>query len=264
MEKLLSGYIKEIIDEYPEVGKVLEEYAIGCVTCNVGTCLLKDIIEIHNPSEDDEQIIMAKIANIVYPEREIEIPKIRRKMKPAGYSFSPPMKILVGEHMFIKRLITLIPTLCEELAKNPKNGKALARKSVEFIRSYADKFHHAKEEEILFRYFDENLDILKVMHEEHEIGRGYVRCIVDSLEKDDYKAVTEHFKRYGELLTEHIKKEDEILYPWLDRNLTTRQVGEIFRKFQEVKEQFGDSPKIHEDFVCSIELSSRQGQNGGI
>jgi len=35
---------------------------------------------------------------------------------------------------------------------------------VDFIRSYADKYHHAREEEILFKYFDEDMAILKVMH----------------------------------------------------------------------------------------------------
>ena len=48
MKEILNRFIKEIVDEYPEVGKVLEDNHVGCVTCNVGTCLLKDIIEIHN------------------------------------------------------------------------------------------------------------------------------------------------------------------------------------------------------------------------
>ena len=39
--------------------------------------------------------------------------------------------------------------------------------AVDFIRSYADRFHHAKEEELLFACFDEELDILKAMHESY-------------------------------------------------------------------------------------------------
>jgi len=34
--------------------------------------------------------------------------------------------------------------------------------------SYADRFHHAKEEDILFKFFDENLDMVKVMCEDHK------------------------------------------------------------------------------------------------
>ncbi len=253
MEKLLNRYIKEIIDEFPKVGTLLEEFKIGCVTCNVGTCLLKDIIEIHNLPGDEERVILAGIAKIVYPDREIEIPEIKRKAKSEGVSYSPPMKILVDEHVFIKRLIAQIPNLIKELESNPENGKILAEKSIDFIKNYADKFHHAKEEDILFKYFDENLDILKVMYEEHKIGRGHVKSIVEGLASGDGKCVAEHLDAYGKLLTQHIKKEDEILYPWQDRNLTTNQVGEMFSKFQQVRQQFCDKPAEYEEFVISVE-----------
>ncbi len=253
MEEFLAKYVKEIIDEYPETVKVLEDFNIGCVTCNVGTCRLKDIIEIHNLSENDEQVVLSKIAKIVYPDKDIAIPKIKREVQPAGISYSPPMKILVDEHTFIKQLLSKIQFLIKELEETPENGRELVKKGVDFIRSYADKFHHAKEEDILFKYFDENLDILKVMHEDHEAGRGYVRKIVEGLENENSKMISENLQRYKDLLTEHIKKEDEILYPWLDKNLTTNQVGELFSKFQEVKKQFGDKPKEYEEFVQNLQ-----------
>ena len=252
MEEILTRYIKEFIDEYPEAGKVLEENNIGCVTCNVGTCLLKDIIEIHNLSADEERLILGRIAKIVYPDREIEIPQIERKERPVGTQYSPPMKILVDEHTFIKQLLAQVPNLIKILEEDPEKGRELVRRSVAFIREYADKFHHAKEEDILFKYFDENLDILKVMCEDHETGRGYVRKIVEGLEKQNGQLISEHLLKYKELLTEHIKKEDEILYPWLDRNLTTKQVGELFSKFQDVNKEFGDGPQNHEAFVMSL------------
>ena len=45
---------------------------------------------------------------------------------------------------------------------------------------------------------------------------------------------------YRELLSGHIKKEDEILYPWFDRNLTTRQIGEISSRFFDVESRIGN------------------------
>ena len=47
MEAYLNKGIKEIIEEFPRVEDVLKEYAIGCGPCNVGICLLKDIVAIH-------------------------------------------------------------------------------------------------------------------------------------------------------------------------------------------------------------------------
>ena len=85
MEALLSKGIKEIIDEHPDVEKVLDEYGIGCGPCSVGICQLKDIVDIHNLPEDQEQELMLKIANIIFPGQDVDIPKGGKK------NLLPPM-----------------------------------------------------------------------------------------------------------------------------------------------------------------------------
>lgn len=236
MKEYLNKGIKEVIKQFPEIENVLNEYNIGCAPCNVGTCLLKDIVEIHNLSPEDEGQLMAKIAKIIYPDRRIEIPKIKRKEKPASreIKYSPPMGRLVNEHKLIKDWAALIPMVIDSLDISSEQGKQLILDGVDFIRSYADKYHHAKEEDILFKYFDNNLDIIKTMHEDHEKARGYVRNILDALEKKNAKVIVENLNAYRELLIEHIKREDEILYPWMDRNLSVKQIGELFSKFDKV------------------------------
>jgi len=255
MEEYLNKGIKEIITRFPEVADILDEYNIGCVSCGVGTCLLKDIVEIHNLPVEDEQALMARIAKVIYPDREIKIPQITRKPQ-AGtreIKYSPPMKKLVDEHVLIMRLVALIPGIVKSMEMESEEGRQLIYNSVDFIRSYADKYHHAKEEDILFKCFDENLDILKAMHEDHEKARGHVKAVLKALDKRDKKAVGEHLSTYGELLTKHIKKEDEILYPWMDRNLSITQIGELFSKFSNIDEQFGDAPEKYEEFIGKLE-----------
>ncbi len=239
MEEYINKGIKEVINKFPEVGEILDEYGIGCGPCGVGTCLLKDIVEIHSLPADEEQMMMARIAKTIYPDKVIEIPKIDRKTetKPKEIKYSPPMKKLVDEHVLIKRLVALIPEVIKCLDVDSEQGRQIIRDSVKFIRTYADKYHHAKEEEILFKYFDENLDILKVIHEDHENARAHVRAMLEGLDKKDKREIAEHLNAYHELLTEHIKKEDEILYPWMDRNLSITQAGELFSKFNEADEK---------------------------
>ena len=254
MDEYLNKGIKEIINKYPEIEKILDEHGIGCAPCNVGTCLLKDIVEIHNLSPDDEQELMAGIAGIIYPDKEINIPKRKRTAQASGeIKYSPPMKKLVDEHVLIKRVLALIPAVIDTIDVDSEAERQLVIEVVDFIRSYADKYHHAKEEEILFKYFDEDLDILKVIHEDHENARGHVKTILEAVDNRDKNTVVNHLNAYKELLTEHIKKEDEILYPWMDRNLSTREVGELFSKFADVDRQFENTPKIYEDFVDSLE-----------
>jgi hemerythrin-like domain-containing protein len=238
MEEYLNTPIKEIITKFPKVGEILEEYNIGCVPCNVGSCLLKDIMEIHNLPETEEHQLLVRTAKVIYPNRQIKIPKIERKKKAGSgeIKYSPPIKRLVDEHVVIEKLVVSIPKVIENLDVGSEEGQQLIRNCVNFIRFYADKYHHAKEEEILFKYFDENLDILKVIHQDHEIARACVRAILEGLDRKDKNAITENLATYYELLTEHMKKEDEILYPWMDRNLSITQIGELFSKFNEVDE----------------------------
>ena len=255
MEAYLNRSIKEVIREFPPVEKILDEYGIGCGPCAVGLCLLKDIVGIHNLSAEDERQMMARIARVIDPNQAIPIPQGSGKVeaKPKAIKYSPPMKKLVDEHGWIKRWVALIPDIIKNLDVESETGRRAILESMDFIRSYADKFHHAKEEEVLFKYFDENLDILKVMHEDHTQARGHVRAILEAVEQKDRKAVAEHLSAYRELLTEHIKKEDEILYPWMDKHLSVSQVGELFSKFNQVEKEMGFAPPKYEDFIARLE-----------
>jgi hypothetical protein len=53
--------IQDVMQEYPEVGEILARYDIGCTTCKVGICLLKDVVSIHGLSKEDEANIEQEI-----------------------------------------------------------------------------------------------------------------------------------------------------------------------------------------------------------
>ena len=255
MEKSLRTPIKEIISGYPDVGGILEEYGIGCVPCSVGTCLLADIVEIHNLSPKEEGALMARIAAVVFPGQAVALPQPRRDRAagPRVITYSPPMKALVGEHGNIKRFLALVPAILERFDPASEADRRQMLDGVDFIRSYADRFHHAKEEDILFACFDPGLDILKAMREDHDRGRAHIRGAVEALAQRDREGVAAHLAGYAGVLSEHIKKEDEILYPWMDRNLSVRQVGELFARFLAVDARFAEDRKTYESFVDRLE-----------
>ena len=198
---------------------------------------------------------MYRIEKAIYPDRNMKIPVSKRKKEPLSpkkINYSPPIRKLVKEHRLIKRWINLIPRLLENL--DLESDRELILNGVDFIRSYADKFHHAKEEDILFKYVDENLNIIKSMLEDHKTGRNHVGAIIEGLEKQDKEGVFQHLNAYKELLQGHIKKEDEILYPWVDRSLSTRQVGELFTKFNQTDKELGKMvPERYERFITRLE-----------
>lgn len=260
MHELMDKNVIEVIREYKEVGDILNEFGIGCTACTLGTCALKDIVEYHYLPPEKELELWGKVAVAVGADpAEMRPPAKERKgaalRGPGGaIKYSPPVKMLVDEHSVIKRLLALVPGIASSLDLGTEDGRGVVLGAVDFIRGYADKFHHAKEEDILFKYFDENLDVLKVMHEEHEVGRGHVRAVVEGVERRDAAAVVEHLRGYMVLLTEHISKEDEILYPWMDGQLTDRQVGEMFGAFRKVEADAPEgTPEKYVKFVEDVE-----------
>ena len=260
MEQYLNKGIKEIIDQHPEVEVILDEYDIGCGPCTVGICLLKDIVEIHNLPEAQEQELMQKIAAVIYPGQDIKIPDNKKKTAAAREEtkYSPPMRKLVEEQVLIKRWIAMIPAVVADLDLETEEGRQLIIDGIDLIKSYADRYHHAKEEDILFKYFDEDSAILQVMYEDHTTGRGHVKAMLEALENKDRMTLGNHLMAYRDLLTGHIKKEDEILFPWMDRNLSSAQVDELLSKFDEVDQQMSFSPEKYENFIQMLEIKFYQ------
>lgn len=256
MNDVLDLFIKDLIVGYPALGAVLSGAGIGCVGCSVGTCRLRDIVGIHNLTEPQERTLLTAIAAVIIPGQRADIPRIERKPDPIGghKALAPPIQELVLEHVVIKRVIALLPMLAERLQAGvtPELGLAVGN-ALEFIREYADRFHHAKEEDILFGLFDSKLDILVVMRQEHEVGRGYVRDARAALERGDAAAVIGALTAYGALLSEHIRKEDEILYPWMNREVTDTQVGRLFSAFAAVDERLGSQVKRCLKLVVELE-----------
>ena len=255
MEKYLNMEIKKVITEFPRVGAILNEYGIGCVTCSIGTCLMKDIIAIHNVPKNIEAQMMKKLEaalnnqNVAYevPASDISIQAVK------DITYSAPIQRLVDEHKLIKEFLTSVPELCETIQKDLPGSKEIILQAVEFIKQFADKFHHTKEEDILFAYAKGNDDILNVMLEDHKKGRYYVKSILLGLDTGDASFITYSLKHYRELLTEHIKKEDEILYPWIERAMSASDIYSIEVKFINAEMCFGeDFTKKWQAFVNSL------------
>lgn len=266
MDKYLNRNIKELIAEFPRIGEILDSYNIGCRNCSVGSCLLKDIIGIHNLTPETEANLMYEIEKAIFPNKEVKLPppKIKNSKAENQIKYSPPLQKLVEEHKLIKRFIGLIAGPREQISRSEDLNPNLLLECLDFIRNYADKYHHMKEEDILFKKLDPNLDIIKAMLEDHIAGRNHIKQILQAIEKKDKQTIIEHLEGYKELLTQHIKKEDEILYPWIDRGLSIAEVGRLYSEFNEKDSSLGDDfVKKYTDFVERLEKTLGGGVKNG-
>jgi hemerythrin-like domain-containing protein len=197
---------------------------------------------------------MSRIPEVVNHDDLRINPYIKRKVsKSRETNYYPLMRKLIDEHNLIKRWVDIIPKIIEYLDIDSDDFKQLLLDGIEFIQLHIDKYHHAKEENELFKYFDENLEILKTIIEDHEKIRFYVRILIFATEENDKAAIAENLYIYKELLTDHITKEEEILYPWIDKNLTLTQIGEITSRFNEIDKIFQDAPERYMEFIEKLE-----------
>lgn len=55
--------INQVIAQHPAIGEILSRYDIGCVTCGVGICLVKDVVSIHALGDEIEAKIEQEITD---------------------------------------------------------------------------------------------------------------------------------------------------------------------------------------------------------
>jgi len=224
--------IKDVIAEVPKLGDLLAFHGVDCVTCKVGTCLLKDVLNIHNFTEDKKKEIMVQIDKVINGE-DIEISPIGMGNDQKAAGFCKPIQELVDEHKNILRLLDLGQYIAGKKSLDDRLIE-VSKKLIFFVRNYADKYHHAKEEKILFTKVDANTDVIKVMLSEHETGRNFMRLAMEGIESNNQEQTKEALLGYVELLRQHIRKEDKILYPWFEKILSEEQKADIQREFMAV------------------------------
>jgi len=249
----LEQPIKDLMERHPDLGGILSQAGIGCTTCSLGTCKVKDILEIHNLDSAQAQGLLTRMGEAIYGGEPFEVPRIERRAAPVRSAFCPPIARMVEEHTHILAVIATLPSLVAALRRDLPGTRPQAEEALDFIRNYADRYHHAKEEDILFGYFDPESEILKVMLQDHDEGRSHVRAAGAALETGDLDLAEGHLLAYGELLRGHIQRENEILYPWMDRTLSMQQVGELYARCAEVERAFGELPKAYEHVAASLQ-----------
>ena len=140
-----------------------------------------------------------------------------------------PAEPLMFEHRLIERMIALMD---KELKKIEEEGKVDVRfieVAVDFLRTYADRCHHGKEEDILFKYLGqkplsaEHKRIMEELVKEHILGRGNVRKLSQANEsyakgnKNALGDIIANLKILVRFYPKHIEKEDKHFFlPCMD------------------------------------------------
>ena len=171
---------------------------------------------------------------------------------------SETSKILSNEHKDILKVVGALEVEIGQL--NDKNiDETFFKKVIDFIKNYVDKFHHAKEEDILFKEFNKcaeeggvHCNPVEQMLFEHDEGRKNIKIMESGLNEKNKDKIIEGAKGYAQLIREHISKEDCILYPLADDSLSESVKNEMLSQFKEIENKEKKNIEHYLDFVKSL------------
>lgn len=150
------------------------------------------------------------------------------------------IEILVHEHDNILRMLHVVQKASLQVLGGEAADVADFKKMIGFIRNYADKTHHGKEEEFLFKEMVDSLGIIGdnlVRHGmlvEHNLGRLHVSDLEDALTAYAQNATDESrlailvaAGSYVNLLRRHIERENAVVFSFGEKNLAADALARV-------------------------------------
>jgi len=170
---------------------------------------------------------------------------------------------LRDEHEGIKIALAVLNTMADEIEDGRDVNLDDVEQLVDFLKTFADRCHHGKEEDLLFPALEEagvaNEDgPIGVMLTEHTHGREYIRAMSDALcglregDKDARTIFALAAHGYANLLTSHIVKENTVLFPMADQILPADEQARLKEGFDRI-EQERIGPGVHERYHALLD-----------
>jgi hemerythrin-like domain-containing protein len=166
-----------------------------------------------------------------------------------------PRGPLMTEHRLIEKMLDIANMELASITKTKKVNVVFIETVVDFIKTYADRTHHGKEEDILFtRLADKkmNPDDAKMMQDlvdEHTIVRKWVGELVDANKKyadGDVSVIGTIADKLSDIIKfypGHILKEDKIFFINTEKYFTEDELNDMLSGFWEF-----DRKMIHEKY----------------
>jgi len=145
------------------------------------------------------------------------------------------------EHDTILHVLEILDRMILDKVKPAGDKLKTGGEVVYFLRIFADKCHHGKEENILFRELiksgmPEKDGPIQVMLSEHVQGRELIAAMSAALEGGDLPAYQQAAAAYAALLRSHIQKENQVLFVMADKILAEAAQEILFDRFQQHEE----------------------------
>jgi hemerythrin-like domain-containing protein len=154
--------------------------------------------------------------------------------------------ILKQEHDAILRMLDVTEELADRLRRDDEVAPETLAEVNEFFQLFADRCHHAKEEEVFFPLLERKGipregGPIGVMLAEHERGRALIREMVESAdaygrgEQPAGRRWAEAARQYSDLLSQHILKENNVLFAMAEGVLSPAEHSALAAHFERLE-----------------------------
>ena len=157
------------------------------------------------------------------------------------------VELLYDEHEIIMDAISVAKELRKKI-EQPELYEQQVFALISFFREYADKYHHYKEEEILFPEMikaNELLEsgVVKEMLDNHEDFRVLIAGIETLTKEKKYTSAQDTLAEYVEALTDHIAVENEEVFEIATTLFSEKELENIYFKFKDIDYELGENNK---------------------
>ncbi len=176
-------------------------------------------------------------------------------------------EILIEEHVLIHQMLSHLSLARKMIETDQRPPKELFEKSVLFSRNFTDKYHHHKEEYLMFGLLANKKEgilekQLAALKYEHERGCQFIETLSHSISgyaKGDNLATTtllENIASYTSILKRHIFVEDHIFFPLVEKELSDKEDKDLVSQFQKESQWLGGSNFVSDcrTLVLDIEV----------
>lgn len=160
------------------------------------------------------------------------------------------VQLLYDEHEIIVNSEDIIKQMRSLIGKDDERYEDIALTMIDFFRSYADGYHHHKEEEILFPELAKKNELLgdgvvKEMFENHETFREMVSSIEENITAKNYAGAQQGLEKYVQMLLDHIGAENDEVFQMAGTLLSDAELETIYFKFIDADNELGTDRKAN-------------------
>ena len=167
---------------------------------------------------------------------------------------------LMVEHRLIERMLSSVENALAQIESTHWVDPLFVDTAVDFIRTYADRTHHGKEEGILFKELSarelsaEDRRVMDELVADHVFGRTTTDALAEANElfrhgeSSALTVIVRQLRTLCDFYPRHIEKEDKVFFPAARAYFTGEEDQAMLARFREF-----DQTMIHEKYKSLVE-----------